>query len=53
MKALVKPNIEPYSEIISEDKWGTWTRNNLNYYTDCYGYTLIDNYEPGPEIISE
>lgn len=45
-RALVKPAIEPYAEIIPESQWGTWTKNNLNYYTDYYGYTLIENYEP-------
>ena len=46
MKALVKPATKPYDEVILESEWGEWTKNNLNYYTDYYGYTLIDNYEP-------
>lgn len=46
MKALVKPASEPYDEIMPESSWGTWTRNNLDYYTDYYGYTIIENYEP-------
>ena len=29
-----------------ESEWGTWTRNNLEYFTECYGYTLIENYVP-------
>lgn len=45
-KALVKPATEPYDEILPESNWGTWTKNNLNYYTEYYGYTLIENYEP-------
>ena len=49
MKVLVKPSREPYDKVIIESEWGTWTRNNLNYYTDCYGYTLIENYIPQVE----
>ena len=49
MKALVKPSSEPYDEVILETDWGMWTRNHISYYTDFYGYTLIENYEPEPE----
>ena len=50
-RALVKPASEPYTEVIIESEMGEWTKNNLNYYTDYYGYTLIENYEPEPIII--
>ena len=46
MKALVKPSTEPYDEVIPETDWGTWTRNHIEYYTEYYGYTLIEDYEP-------
>ena len=46
MKALVKPATEPYVEVIPEDQWTPWVENHLNYYTDYYGYTLIENYVP-------
>ena len=49
MKALVKPSIEPYDEIITDNEWGKWTRDHISYYTDYYGYTLIENYTPTPE----
>lgn len=52
MRALVKPSIEPYTEIYPESEWGTWTKNNLDIYTECYGYILIENYEPTPEPIT-
>ena len=53
-RALVKihtPETIPptYDEIMLESNWGEWTKNNLVYYTEYYGYTLIENYEPTPE----
>lgn len=50
MKALVKPSEEPYDEIIPETMWNPWMKKNINYYTDYYGYTLIENYEPTEEL---
>ena len=46
MRALVKPSTEPYDEVIPESEWSPWMVAHLNYYTDYYGYTLIENYEP-------
>lgn len=45
-RALVKPEEEPYDEAIPESVWDPWTVAHLNYYTDYYGYTLIEGYEP-------
>ena len=46
MKALVKPSTEPYNDVMIETEWGEWTATHLEYYTDVYGYTLIENYDP-------
>ena len=45
-RALVKPATEPYDGVMPESEWSSWTAAHLNYYTDYYGYTLIENYEP-------
>jgi len=46
LRALVKGEAPDYDEVIPENMWGDWTRANLNYYTECYGYTLIEEYIP-------
>ena len=46
IRALIKGQAPNYDEVYPETEWGTWTRNHLNYYTNYYGYTLINNYEP-------
>lgn len=51
MRALVKPSTEPYDEVMPESSWGAWTLEHLDYYTEFYGYTLIENYEP-PESVN-
>lgn len=49
MRALVKPDSEPYSEVMTENTWGRWTRNHLGEMVAA-GWTLVENYIPhGPD----
>jgi hypothetical protein len=46
MKALVKPATEPYKDAIPENAWTPWIEAHMSYYTEYYGYMLIENYVP-------
>jgi len=48
MKALVKPAIEPYEQIIPETSWGKWIRSHIDTYIEL-GWTLIEIPDIEPE----
>lgn len=48
MKALVKPDHEPYEQMIPENSWGDWIRNRLDWYLSK-GWTIIEDYNPPEE----